>query len=248
MKILIQKIDSNVQSTIKCFLYNTSQYQFSTDIIIEGFSSSVIYEKTTFIKSGELREVFRSFFHQMDHYPIIHYTATPYSTLGPEKAIKGTIKLKAKDFIKKSLFVDAINDNAVSFEIAANEEFTGKSKSGLAYQLKNKRKAEFKKVKLFNTEELVKFNPTIDLHLHNLVEDVSKVKSGMALLIQLAAFEKHLEKAIQLGVDRIFVIHGVGEGKLRKAVINSAENHPMVKEVINEYHPKFGFGATEILI
>ncbi|TVQ43388.1 MAG: hypothetical protein EA362_11410 [Saprospirales bacterium] len=248
MKILIQKIDTNVQSTIKCFLYNTSQYQFSTDITVEGFSSSVIYKKTSFLNPKEIREVFRSFFHHMNHYPIIHYSATPYSTMGPEKPVKGTIKLKAKDFIKKSSYVDVLNDRAVSVNLEIHKEISVKSKSKIAYRLKDEKKSDLKKVKLFNTEELVEFNPTIDLHLHNLVEDVSKVKSGMAVLIQLAAFNKHLEKAIRLGIDRIFVIHGVGEGKLKKTVINTAKNNPMVKEVKNEYHPKFGFGATEILI
>jgi hypothetical protein len=249
MKILIQKIDSNSQSTVKIFLYNSNKFQLSVEINVEGFSKSVLSEKSIFLNPGEIKEFYRSFFHLMDNYPLVSYEITPYSTLGREPSISGEVKVKGKDFVTKMVLIEVLNEKAMVYPIKMNLSQPNKdTKSSISYHLKEKDKVHLKKIELYNAKELANFNPIIDLHLHKLVDDVSKVKSGMALLIQLSAFEKHLEMAIKLGLDRIFVIHGVGEGKLRKAIISSAKSNIMVKEVRNDYHPKFGFGSTEIII
>jgi dsDNA-specific endonuclease/ATPase MutS2 len=43
------------------------------------------------------------------------------------------------------------------------------------------------------------------------------------------------------------VIHGLGKGKLKNEIATRLINHPEVKTFKNEYHPKYGFGATEII-
>jgi dsDNA-specific endonuclease/ATPase MutS2 len=48
-------------------------------------------------------------------------------------------------------------------------------------------------------------------------------------------------------VDRIFVIHGVGEGKLRDVISTQLMQMTEVKSFKNEFHPRYGFGATEVI-
>ncbi|RQH21817.1 hypothetical protein D5R40_31195 [Okeania hirsuta] len=48
-------------------------------------------------------------------------------------------------------------------------------------------------------------------------------------------------------MERVFVIHGVGEGKLRNAIATRLIKYPEVVSFKNEFHPRYGFGATEII-
>ncbi|HRH39544.1 MAG TPA: hypothetical protein PK760_14440, partial [Flavobacteriales bacterium] len=58
----------------------------------------------------------------------------------------------------------------------------------------------------------------VDLHLHELVEDETKLSHDEKLRYQLAYFERALESAIRDGKRKLIVIHGVGEGVLREEV------------------------------
>ncbi|HNK86472.1 MAG TPA: hypothetical protein PKL41_14800, partial [Flavobacteriales bacterium] len=58
----------------------------------------------------------------------------------------------------------------------------------------------------------------IDLHLHKLVEDESRLSDDAKLTFQLNYFERMLNSAIKLRKRRLVVIHGVGEGVLREEV------------------------------
>ena len=91
------------------------------------------------------------------------------------------------------------------------------------------------------------FDETLDLHLANLVNNPSAVPKHQVLQTQLRHFEEYLEKALRLGVDRIFVIHGVGQGKLKNEIHKRLRRTPFVKKYKNEYHHKYGYGATEVI-
>jgi dsDNA-specific endonuclease/ATPase MutS2 len=44
----------------------------------------------------------------------------------------------------------------------------------------------------------------------------------------------------------LIVIHGVGEGVLRDEIHELLRHKPEVKTFVNQFHPLYGFGATEI--
>lgn len=62
----------------------------------------------------------------------------------------------------------------------------------------------------------------------------------------MSHFEAFLSKAVRLGVPSVFIIHGVGKGVLKDAISQRLKQHPNVAEFRNEYHPKYGWGATEV--
>ncbi|MFK7932496.1 MAG: Smr/MutS family protein [Saprospiraceae bacterium] len=98
-----------------------------------------------------------------------------------------------------------------------------------------------------DVKAFAEFNPEIDLHIENLVSHSIKGMSNSQIIrIQLDHFERFMEKAIRLGVAYIFVIHGLGKGRLRDEVATRLVRHPDVKSFKNEYHPKYGWGATEV--
>ncbi|MEL6142742.1 MAG: Smr/MutS family protein [Bacteroidota bacterium] len=61
-------------------------------------------------------------------------------------------------------------------------------------------------------------------------------------------FRNYLMRARQLGVERVYIIHGLGEGKLKKAIHKELRQVEYVKSFNNNYHPKYGNGATEVFL
>jgi hypothetical protein len=98
-----------------------------------------------------------------------------------------------------------------------------------------------------DTNELAHFTPEIDLHIEKLTNSWRKLTSGDILKIQLSHFESFLNKAQRLGVERVFIIHGVGEGKLKDAIATRLIQNPGVNTFKNEFHPRYGWGATEVI-
>jgi dsDNA-specific endonuclease/ATPase MutS2 len=44
----------------------------------------------------------------------------------------------------------------------------------------------------------------------------------------------------------LIVIHGVGKGKLKDEIHQILKQKKEVKNFIHRYHPRYGYGATEI--
>jgi dsDNA-specific endonuclease/ATPase MutS2 len=66
------------------------------------------------------------------------------------------------------------------------------------------------------------------------------------LVFQLNALEKWLDKLQLHFVKQAVIIHGVGSGKLRDEVHQLLNHKPNVKSFVQQYHPWYGNGATEV--
>jgi len=70
--------------------------------------------------------------------------------------------------------------------------------------------------------------------------------NAQILRLQLSHFEAFIENALRIGVPRVFIIHGVGKGKLRDMIATKLIQNRDVETFRNEYHPRYGWGATEV--
>lgn len=86
----------------------------------------------------------------------------------------------------------------------------------------------------------------IDLHIEKLMDHPERLTVIEILAIQLNEFQKHLEQAIALRQSMLTVIHGIGKGRLRNEVHEVLRRTPEVNYFVNQYHPRYGYGATEI--
>lgn len=86
----------------------------------------------------------------------------------------------------------------------------------------------------------------IDLHIEKLTEDWQRLSNLEILNLQLRTFEKYYELAVAHLQPTLVVIHGVGSGRLRDEIHELLKHRREVKTFVNQYDPRFGYGATEI--
>jgi hypothetical protein len=107
-----------------------------------------------------------------------------------------------------------------------------------------------KGIKIYNAKEIRKHLPparsVVDLHIEKLNNEWQQLTNAEILDIQLKEFEKWYELALAHHQPQLIVIHGVGSGKLRDEIHDILRIKKEVKSFINQYHPSFGYGATEI--
>lgn len=87
----------------------------------------------------------------------------------------------------------------------------------------------------------------VDLHIEALVDDPSEVDSVQMLTIQTSTFNKYLEEAIRIKLQKIIFIHGVGIGRLKSEIIKILAQYPSL-HYFDAPMSKYGSGATEVWI
>ncbi|MEO6611283.1 MAG: Smr/MutS family protein [Chitinophagaceae bacterium] len=86
----------------------------------------------------------------------------------------------------------------------------------------------------------------VDLHIEKLADDWKHLSNYEIISLQLKTFEKYYELALAQHLPTLTVIHGIGEGRLRDEIHDILRLKKDVKSFVNQYHPNFGYGATEI--
>lgn len=175
------------------------------------------------------------------------------TTAGLDVPIEHTLKIKPKAFFNSLLTAPILNVLAYQFVLLDKFEPEEKNPDGdlKAYAKQQARKPlkeqNSRPYKAFDPEALANFDPEIDLHIESLINGHVRLDKGEILRIQLQHCQRFVEKALRLGAPRVFLIHGVGEGKLRDAIATQLRDNPNVVKFKNEYHHKYGYGATEVI-
>lgn len=86
----------------------------------------------------------------------------------------------------------------------------------------------------------------IDLHIEKLMDNWQTKSNFEILTIQLNEFEKWYDAAIANNLTTLTVIHGIGTGRLKEEIHSLLKSKNEVNYFINQYDPRFGYGATEI--
>ncbi len=102
------------------------------------------------------------------------------------------------------------------------------------------------KVKVNGKSSAIPPRTVVDLHIEKLTDNWQKMSNAEKLDLQLKAFEQHYDAALQHHQDMLIVIHGVGKGRLREEIHELLRLKKEVKSFVNQFHPSFGYGATEI--
>lgn len=139
---------------------------------------------------------------------------------------------------------DCLTNNQPSFNYLLIEDF----KPVVTERLQPQKVAKPKQQVKAKRRSTVPASPQteVDLHIEKLVSSTQGMSNADMLITQLGALHTHLRMAINARQERLVIIHGLGKGKLRDEVHRVLKETPEVKNFGNEYHGRYGFGATEV--
>lgn len=171
-----------------------------------------------------------------------------------------TLKIKYKSFIKSKNMTPLMGIESFMFQVwdgkPKTEQAAAKKPSLSEYTAQNvdinavKELAKRRQQAEPTPSELkAAFPLDIDLHIEKLMPDTYKqLALNEVMNIQIKAMEDYLYKAVKVGVEKVYIIHGIGEGKLKENVDQRLSVHPLVQKHHNKYYPEYGFGATEVFL
>ncbi len=170
-----------------------------------------------------------------------------FSLLNPEKEkaehYEASIKIRPKQLFTKIQEIKLKGEATFSFLLFEKypdkpyESFDTESLQTAGYKIYNAKEAR---------QHLEPAKPELDLHIEKLTSDWQHLSSFEKLNLQLRQFEKYLDLAIAHHLPSMIAIHGVGSGRLKEDIHEILKYRKDVKSFINQYDPRYGYGATEI--
>jgi hypothetical protein len=86
----------------------------------------------------------------------------------------------------------------------------------------------------------------LDLHKEKLAPAHTSISPQELFDLQLQTVRKYIDLAILQRQEHMIIIHGLGKGVLKDAVHTILGEYPAIARYTNEWHGKYGFGATEV--
>ncbi len=174
----------------------------------------------------------------------------------PEKLylpVHTEINIRAGRFFKEGNYISntLLNGKAIivtimpqaGIEVVSDQEHVKKfgqsGKTQIAQPVKEKPLIEKHKTRI---NEAV-----VDLHIGELIDNITGLTSHDMLNIQIEYFKKALNSAITNDYTKVTFIHGVGNGVLKAAIIKELEEYEETENKMASIS-KFGVGAIDILI
>lgn len=239
-----------VNGDIEAYLLNVSKFK-----VLYNFSH-VQANRFTTEKFGALNEnskLYLESFSQNDlnDLPDFYFQLMFFKTVATkvELPIYKRIKVNPVKFYKENSYSRSsfLSGKAMLIKIENSdfedelEELTNKE---IKKVIREKEGSGLKKKPLTVTDDLVE----IDLHIHELLDDIRGLSNHEMLKIQMDKFREEMENAIRNKVKRIVFIHGLGNGtlkqELRKELNYKYKKYAMQDASFQEY----GFGATMVIL
>ena len=242
-------------SRYKVWLINDTPFDFLMEFDLFTTSRDVIIldEKINASSAHELGDFLSD---DLNDAPEVFIGVRRITTEGAGDPVEAGLRIKAKQFFNSFQTASVINVMAYHFTLLSSFEPkpAAAGQDLKSYTLQNRSKTRSagntnaRPHKAFDPEDFAHFEPEIDLHIQALMNGYARLDKGEILRIQMQHFHRFIDRAVRVGANRVFVIHGVGEGKLKEAIADSLRGNPHVKKFKNEYHHKYGYGATEVII
>ena len=141
-------------------------------------------------------------------------------------------KIQVED---SSLFLTVVNvKDIVKFD---DHTDTVQAYGDVMFSKESKENTSVKKMSRQNLNEV-----KIDLHIENLSNDFLAMTNFEIVQIQLKKCEDALIKAINSNAQKLIIVHGIGEGVLKKEVHNLLSNFEL------RYFVSINGGSTEVML
>jgi len=233
----------DVVDELKVHLVNRTETGYHFDYKLAFFGKPEFELKNT-IQSFEDFYLHDVPFEDLSDNPFFEFE---FSLLTPDKKkaeiCTASLKLKPKQLFTKIEEIRSRNEANFSyrlFDVYPNRVVDEKIDMGFlssTYNVYDAAKAR---------EHIEPPRSVIDLHIEKLTDDWQHMSNLQILSMQMKTFEKYYDLAIAHLQPSLVVIHGVGSGRLRDDIHELLKLRKEVKTFVNQYDPRFGYGATEI--
>jgi Smr domain len=236
------------------WLLNDTRYEYLYELGLY-IGDDCLLRREGKIGSTSIHEVGDVLADELNDRPEAEVALRRITTAGTDPEQFKIIKITPKAFVKQVDLIPVINTLAHRFVVLPTDETAPAApqddlKQYTRQLVKEKKpvvpKPNIVKYEAYDSEAFANFMNEIDLHIESLVANPARLDRSEIIRVQLKHFDKFMQRAIRLGIPKVFIIHGVGEGKLRDAVADKLRAMYEVRQFKNEYHHKYGYGATEV--
>ena len=151
---------------------------------------------------------------------------------GVVESIISERKLKVRD---SSDFISVVNINDII--IYDNSTNTVASYGDMKTN-KDNHSNKNKKTKIVSNLNVLK----LDLHIENLISDYQQMTNFEIVQVQVKKCEDFLLKSFNTNAQKLIIVHGIGEGVLKKEV------HELLNRYQLRYYESLNGGSTEVMI
>ncbi len=243
-KFTLDDLNDEVVELLKIHLVNqTNQaYQFE---YTQQFNASTSFELTSKIEAFHDFYVHDIPFENVNDSPSFSFD---FSLSIPDKKkaphFETTLKLKPKQVFQRIEEMKENNTPSISYKLfehypqkAEDNSFPLDSLAARGFKIYDASKGR---------QHLEPPRSVVDLHMEKLMDNWEGLSNFEILTKQLNEFQKWYDLAVAHHQLTLIVIHGVGSGKLKEEIHDILKTKKEVKSFINQYDPRFGYGATEI--
>ncbi len=170
----------------------------------------------------------------------------------PHSPIEKHLKIYARKFYKEGSLKlnDYFDHPAIILNVfnSLDKKINQLSKEEISTAIKSKKDQQLKVPPRKIDIELSDDEMIVDLHIHELVDDHSRMSNSEINDLQMNAFRKAMDDAIKNRKRKLILVHGIGQGKLkydlRMELERDFKNFPFQDASFKEY----GYGATLVYI
>jgi hypothetical protein len=186
-------------------------------------------------------------FENLNDSPVFEFE---FSLISPDKKkadyFETNLKLKAKQVFAKIEEIRKKGEATFSYKLF--DEYPDKIEEE-KLEIQNKLSPHFKIYEASKVRQnLPPARSVVDLHIEKLTDEWNRMSNFEMLTLQLKEFEKYYDLAVAHRLPSIIFIHGLGSGKLRDELHELLRLKKEVKTFVNQYHPLYGYGATEVYL
>ena len=186
-------------------------------------------------------------FENLNDNPIFEFE---FSLISPDKKkeeyFETNLKLKAKQVFTRIEEIRKKGEATFSYKLF--DVYPDKKKEE-KMDVVNKLSAHYKIYEASKARQnLPPARSVVDLHIEKLTDEWERMTNFEMLTLQLKEFEKYYDLAVAHHLPSIIFIHGLGSGKLRDELHELLKIKKEVKTFVNQYHPLYGYGATEVYL
>lgn len=162
---------------------------------------------------------------------------------------KLTQKIKPQNFFNKLSITPIIKKETYQYKVPTQslQQKKEEKKKPVAFDAEAL-KQMMMDIPLIKDNEVESADNEIDLHIEALANDYDIMDASEKLQLQLVRFQQALDQAIARNAGKFYIIHGIGSGKLKSEIHKMLKSYKEVRSFSNDYHPRYGYGATEIFL